>query len=160
MIRATGRSIALVLLLVVGAVAVAAMALSAAGYGSTGITAPRLDASIGRAFSNLYVRYQVDEGYKPASTSSTNARALCYKGAPNSLQSGAGNDWVCTITYADVPLIEPFDATYNVTVQTNGCYAADGDGPTSLNVSRTIVGPNRRLLLNPLWLINGCFDTT
>jgi hypothetical protein len=160
MIRGTGRSVALVVLLIVAAVTVAAVALALAGYGSTGITAPRLDKSIGRAFSNLYARYQIDEGYAPASTASTNAEAVCYKGAPNSLQSGAGNDWVCTITYAYVPLIEPFDATYNVTVQTNGCYAADGDGPTSLNVSRTIVGARGRRLLNPLWVIDGCFDTT
>jgi hypothetical protein len=51
-------------------------------------------------------------------------------------------------------------AKYNVDVQTDGCYAADGDGPASVNGSPTVTGPGYRQLINPLALIDGCFDTT
>ena len=54
----------------------------------------------------------------------------------------------------------PVIAKYNVDVQTDGCYAADGDGPASVNGSPTITGPHYQQLVNPLSLIDGCFDTT
>lgn len=158
--RAPGRQVAVVVVIIVVAVSGAATALALAGFGTNGITAARLDQSISRAFSNLFVVYQVDEGYPLGGTPKSAAQARCYKGSPTSLQSGAGNDWVCTIRYAVVPLVGPFEASYNVDVQTDGCYAGDGDGPTSLNTSKEIVGPDGRQVLNPLWLIDGCFDIT
>ena len=49
-------------------------------------------------------------------------------------------------------------AKYKVDVQTDGCYAADGDGPASVNGSPTITGPHYQQVNNPLALIDGCFD--
>ena len=51
-------------------------------------------------------------------------------------------------------------AKYNVNVQTDGCYAADGDGPASVNGSPTVTGPGSSQLDNPLALIDSCFDVT
>jgi hypothetical protein len=64
------------------------------------------------------------------------------------------------VTYLVAGPSTPVIARYNVNVQTDGCYAADGDGPASVNGSRTITGPHYRQLVNPLWLIDSCFDVT
>jgi hypothetical protein len=141
-------------------VAVAASTLLVAGCGSTGITPAPLQASLSRTFANLYVLQQVEQGNPRPSVPSLAARTSCQKGTPNQTQSGAGNDWLCEVTYLVAGPSTPVIARYNVNVQTDGCYAADGDGPASVNGSRTITGPHYNQLVNPLWLIDGCFDVT
>ena len=135
-----------------------AMTLSITGCGSATITAGRIEASIGPTFGRLYVQEQVVQGDPRPALAAVHPHARCVKGTPDNVQRGAGSDWVCFVTYtADGPGTDVV-ATYNVNVQTDGCYAADGDGPTSLNGSRTITGAGYRQVLNPLWLIDGCFD--
>jgi ABC-2 type transport system permease protein len=141
---------------VVGALAM----LGCSGCGSSGITAPLLQASISRTFANLYVLQQVEQGNPRPSLRSLAAGASCQKGTPSSAQSGAGNDWLCEVTYLVAGPSTPVTALYEVNVQTDGCYAADGDGPASVNGSRTITGPHYQQITNPLWLIDGCFDVT
>jgi hypothetical protein len=141
-------------LLIIGAAA--GVGLSACG--STGITPNRLQQSISRTFANLYVLQQTEQGNPKPSVASLATRASCTKGTPDSAQSGAGDDWVCDVTYLVAGPATPVTAIYNVNVQTDGCYAADGDGPASVNGSRTITGPGYRQVLNPLWLIDGCFN--
>ena len=75
------------------------------------------------------------------------------------MQDGSGT-WLCQITYLVAGPGYPVIAKYNVDVQTDGCYAADGDGPASVNGSPTITGPRYVQVTNPLWLIDGCFDIT
>lgn len=130
------------------------------GCRSNGVDAAPLQSSIGRAFSNLYVLQQVEEGHPRPSLRSLDTSAACQKGTPSTPQSGAGNDWVCQVTYLVAGPATPVVAMYNVNVQTSGCYSADGDGPLSVNGYRTITGVERQQVLNPLWLIDGCFDTT
>ena len=140
------------------AVLLAAVVLLLAGCGSSAIKAGKLEASIAPTFARLYVQEQVAQGDPRPALTAVNPRARCLKGTPDNAQDGAGSDWVCYVTYtADGPGTDVV-ATYDVNVQTNGCYAADGDGPTSLNGSRTITGAGYRQALNPLWLIDGCFD--
>ncbi len=134
--------------------------LLVAGCGSTGVTAGSLQASIGRTFANLYVLQQVDEGNPLPVASRLDSRASCQKGTPATPQAGAGNDWLCEITYLVAGPATPVIARYNLDVQSDGCYAADGDGPASVNGSRTITGPHYEQVTNPLWLIDGCFDVT
>jgi ABC-2 type transport system permease protein len=131
-----------------------------AGCGSTGITPAPLEKSISRTFSNLYVLQQVDQGNPRPAAGDLKARASCLKGTPASAQSGAGADWVCDVTYLVAGPSTPVTAIYDVDVKTDGCYAADGDGPASVNGSRTVTGPHYRQVINPLWLIDGCFDVT
>jgi ABC-2 type transport system permease protein len=139
--------------------AAAALAAALAGCSAaTGVTAPPLQASISRTFANLYVLQQADQGNPRPAARSLRARAACTKGAPAEAQSGAGADWVCDVTFFVAGPATPVTAIYNVNVQTDGCYAADGDGPASVNGSRTVTGPGYRQVLNPLWLIDGCFD--
>jgi ABC-2 type transport system permease protein len=131
-----------------------------AGCGGKGVAAHPLQNSIARAFSNLYVLQQVEQGNPRPDLGNLRTNAQCQKGGPGQPQTGAGNDWVCYITYLVAGPATPVTATYNVDVQTDGCYAADGDGPASVNGSRTITGSHQQQVQNPLWLIDGCFDAS
>jgi ABC-2 type transport system permease protein len=86
--------------------------------------------------------------------------SVCLKGTPATVQSGSGDDWVCDVRYFVDGIGVPVTAVYDVNVQTDGCYAADGDGPSSVNGSPTITGPHYQQVINPLALIDGCFDFT
>lgn len=147
------RSLAAVL----GAAAVLAPVLS--GCGSTGITAAPLQSSISSTFANLYVLQQADQGNPRPSLRSLHSHTGCLKGTPAMPQGGSGN-WLCYITYYPSGPAYPVIAKYKVDVQTDGCYAADGDGPASVNGSPTITGPHYQQVINPLALIDGCFDFT
>jgi hypothetical protein len=147
------RSLAAVL----AAAAVLAPILS--GCGSTGITAAPLQSSISSTFANLYVLQQADQGNPRPSLRSLHSHTGCLKGTPAVPQSGSGN-WLCYITYYPSGPAYPVIAKYKVDVQTDGCYAADGDGPASVNGSPTITGPHYQQVINPLALIDGCFDFT
>lgn len=148
--------------LAAGAIAasIAAVTLTLSGCGSTGLTAPRLQDSLSRTFASLYVLQQTEQGNPKPSATSLDSHASCQKGGtPDITQDGSGV-WLCQITYLVAGPGYPVIAKYNVDVQTDGCYAADGDGPASVNGSPTITGPHYKQLINPLSLIDGCFNTT
>jgi ABC-2 type transport system permease protein len=130
------------------------------GCSPTAVTPQRLQVSMAQTFSNLYMLQQVQQGNPRPDPKTLRTTASCLKGTPATVQNGAGNDWVCDVTYLVAGPSTPVTAIYNVNVQTDGCYAADGDGPASVNGSRTITGPHYQQVVNPLWLIDGCFDTT
>jgi hypothetical protein len=139
----------------------AALALSATGCSSsTNLTPGRLQAALGGTFANLYVLQQSEMGNPPVTAASLNSRASCQKGGTLTVAQEGSGVWLCEITYLVAGPGYPVIAKYNVDVQTDGCYAADGDGPASVNGSPTITGPGYRQLINPLSLIDGCFDTT
>ena len=127
---------------------------------STGLTAPRLQSSLGPTFANLYVLQQAEQGNPKPSAASLKAAASCQKGGTLDVPQDGSGVWLCEITYLVAGPGYPVIAKYNVDVQTDGCYAADGDGPASVNGSPTITGPHYKQVVNPLSLIDGCFDTT
>ncbi len=138
--------------------AAGAVAVGVSGCGGTGLGADALQTSIAPTFANLYVRQQAVEGNPVPAARDLHARATCTKGTPDETQSGSGDDWVCDITFLVAGPATPVTAIYDVTLQTDGCYAADGDGPASVNGSRTVTGAGYTQRLNPLWLVDGCFD--
>ncbi|MGO9083388.1 MAG: hypothetical protein ACLQDY_30920 [Streptosporangiaceae bacterium] len=142
------------------ALAVPALALTVSGCGGTGITAPPLSASISRAFANLYVLDQVEQGNPRPAAASLHSRASCQKNGTLTVPQDGSGTWLCEVTYLVAGPGYPVIAKYNVDVQTDGCYAADGDGPATLNGSPTITGPHYQQVNNPLFLIDACFDTT
>jgi ABC-2 type transport system permease protein len=145
---------------VAAAAAACSLAIGLSGCGSTGLTAGRLEVSISHAFANLYVLQQVDQGNPRPAAHSLDSKASCQKGgSPDDVQDGSGT-WLCQITYLVAGPGYPVIAKYDVDVQTDGCYAADGDGPASVNGSPTVTGPRYVQVNNPLFLIDGCFDTT
>jgi ABC-2 type transport system permease protein len=146
-----------VALAVAGCAPVIALMLS--GCGSTGITAAPLERSISTTFANLYVLQQAEQGNPRPSPRSLHSHTGCQKGTPATPQSGSGN-WLCYITYYPSGPAYPVIARYKVDVQTDGCYAADGDGPASVNGSPSLTGPGYQQVVNPVALIDGCFDIT
>ena len=142
-----------------GALALLALGLCGCGA-STGLTAPRLQESLGRTFANLYVLQQTAQGDPAPSAGSLKATASCQKGGTLDVPQDGSGVWLCQVTYLVAGPGYPVIAKYNVDVQTDGCYAADGDGPASVNGSPTITGAQGKQVINPLALIDGCFDTT
>jgi ABC-2 type transport system permease protein len=142
------------------AVTVPLLALAVAGCGSTGLDAGRLQTSISGTFANLYPLQQAEQGNPRPSVASLHTRASCQKGGTTAVPQDGSGVWLCQITFLVAGPGYPVIAKYNVDVQTDGCYAADGDGPASVNGSPTITGPHYQQVINPLALIDGCFDTT
>jgi ABC-2 type transport system permease protein len=140
--------------------AAALISLGIAGCGSSGLNATPLQTSIAPAFARLYVLQQVEEGNPRPSASSLDARASCQKNGTVDVPQNGPGVWLCEITYLVAGPGYPVIAKYNVDVQTDGCYAADGDGPASVNGSLSITGPGYQQVVNPLSKIVACFDTT
>ena len=140
--------------------AAALICLGISGCGSSGLNAAPLQASIGPAFARLYVLQQVEEGNPRPSANSLDAKAACQKGGTLTVPQNGPGVWLCEITYLVAGPGYPVIAKYNVDVQTDGCYAADGDGPASVNGSLTITGPGYNQVINPLSKIVACFDAT
>ena len=73
-------------------------------------------------------------------------------------QEGPGNDWRCTV-YWHLPGVN--DATgqaiYQLDVNANGRYVADGDGPTEVN-GYYVVHASYGDAPNPLWQFDGLVD--
>jgi ABC-2 type transport system permease protein len=155
-VRRPPAAVAAMVAAIVAAVVVLVGALSACS-GVT-LSAARLEQSIAPTFGRLYARQQVLQGNPRPHVADLRTRANCVKGAPSDEQQGAGNDWMCYVSYLADGAGTRVTASYVVDVKTDGCYAADGDGPTTLNGRRTVTGPGYRQVLNPLWLIDGCFD--
>ena len=127
---------------------------------SGGVVVGPLETSVSATFSNLWVLTQVEQGNPRPAPAGLATRTACQKGTPATPQAGAGNDWVCDITFLVAGPSTPVTAIYTLDVQTDGCYAADGDGPASVNGAQTITGPGYRALVNPLKVFDGCLDVT
>lgn len=133
-------------------------ALALAGCGSGGITAPRLEGSVAGTFARLYVLQQERVGQPAPDAAALQAAARCQRGSPSSRQTGAGNDWICQVTFLAGGPQPPTRALYSLDVHPDGCWSADGDGPPAVNGLRTLSSPDGRLRVNPLYLVDGCFD--
>ncbi|MFC4906715.1 hypothetical protein [Actinomadura gamaensis] len=147
---AVRRALALVL--------TAAALLAAAGCDTTGITRDRVDAAVAPTFAHLYVLQQRLRG-REVTVASVKARADCARGTgPNAATKGAGDDWTCTLSWFNAGPAITATANYQLHVQPNGCYTADGDGPSDLNGTPTLTAADGANVTNPLWRFDGCFD--
>lgn len=141
------------------AAAGAAAALAAAACSPGPLTADHLQASVASTFARLWSYHEAELGHRHPALAALDAGATCTKGLPAQVQHGAGSDWICRITWLVDGPQTPVTATYTLNLSTDGCYAADGDGPTSVNGSATLVDVRGALRVNPLHAFNGCVDT-
>lgn len=133
--------------------------LVVAGCTDGAITDARIAASVGPTFANLWVLQQDEQGHPHPPVEQLESAATCHRGDPAEPAVGAAADWVCSVSWlVDGPGTSA-TALYTLGVTTDGCYSAEGDGPTSLNGSSTVTtatGP----AINPLFHFTGCFSTT
>jgi len=144
----------------VAAAAVAIVLLGlAGGLGPAAITRARLQASVAAVFGRLTLLQQRELGRYVSSHAKLDQLTGCYRHAARSV--GPGDDWSCTITVlTSTTAAEPLQTsvTYELSVKSEGCYKADA--PPSFVGSQTMTDARGHSVLNPLFVIYGCFDTT
>lgn len=140
------------------ALIVAGAAVALAGCGGTGISRARLQSSVSHTFANLWVLQQNTEGNVPPAAGALRTRSNCARSTPGVADVGPGNDWVCRVVWLVSGPSTPVTAVYELTVKSNGCYTADGDGPASVNGAQNVINGRGHPVLNPLWEFDGCFE--
>jgi ABC-2 type transport system permease protein len=127
------------------------------GATGSGIDANKLQQSVATVYAHLY-RLQEDELHRPPLTEAQLATsASCVKSEGLTVQEGSGNDWRCTVTWHVPGVTLTGQAIYQLDVNANGRYIADGDGPQQVNgffLVRTAGGD----VPNPLWQFDGDVD--
>ncbi len=140
-------------LAVLFAVIVAVIAGTTPASGS-GIDGAKLNRSLTTAFAHLY-RMQTAELHRPAFTEAgLRAGASCQKGGGLEANSGPGNDWRCVVTWRLPGSAAVGQAIYQLDVNPDGRYVADGDGPQELN-GFFQVQTSAGNVPNPLWQFDG-----
>ncbi len=135
-------------------VGVIAGATSASG---SGIDRAKLDHSLATAFAHLY-RMQTRELHRPAVTEAQlRTGAACDKGGPLVEDLGPGNDWRCVVTWRLPGSAATGQAIYQLDVNPDGRYVADGDGPQEVN-GFFQVHISTGDAPNPLWQFDGSVD--
>lgn len=142
-----------------GVLAVSAGVLAGVtGSTGSGLEQDKVQLSLATAFGQLY-RLQASELYHLNVTEAQlRVAATCTKGGVKSPAGGPGNDWRCAVSW-HLPGVN--DATgqaiYQLDVNPNGRYVADGDGPQEVNgyfMLHTATGDAP----NPLWQFDGLVD--
>ncbi len=145
---------------VLGSAALIVVLGAATSLGPVAVTQARLEASISSAFNDLTVLQQKELGRSVPKGAKLKLHTICARHAGKS--QGPGDDWTCTLTViTPLPGFEPFLATpviYDVSVKSDGCYKADA--PPSFVGQQLMSVARGRSVVNPLYVIYGCFDTT
>jgi ABC-2 type transport system permease protein len=141
----------------VGSAALIALLAIASNWGPHGVTAARLKASITPTFNNLTLLQQRELGRTVPAGAKLTVLPNCSR--RGSTPFGPG-DWTCTLTvFIPQPGAMPFQqtpVTYDVTVQSNGCYKATS--PPSFVGQQTMADAGGHQVVNPLFVIYGCFN--
>ena len=136
----------------------AAVAAAATGATGSGIDAGKLQRSLATSFGHLYVVQQREVYHLSFTAAQLRTTASCTKGANLVAQEGPGNDWRCTV-YWHIPGVNDAtgQAVYQLDVNANGRYVADGDGPNEVNGYFVLHAPYGDAP-NPLWQFDGLVD--
>ena len=136
----------------------AGVVAAATGATGSGIDASKLQQSLATSFAHIYPVQTQEVNHLNVTAAQLRASASCTRGGGLEAQEGPGNDWRCTVSW-HLPGVN--DATgqaiYQLEVNANGRYVADGDGPTEVNgyyVVHTAYGDAP----NPLWQFDGLVD--
>jgi ABC-2 type transport system permease protein len=128
--------------------------------GPVAVTRARLEASISAVFNDLTVLQQHELGRAVAKGARLRLHTSCSRHAGKS--QGPGEDWTCTMTALNaLPGSEPFLVTpvvYDVSAKSDGCYKADA--PPSFVGQQMMTVAHGRSVVNPVYIIYACFDTT
>lgn len=135
--------------------AISAVLGASSGVGPTTLTANRLETSVAATFGNLVgVRYHQQSGAQADTTIPWHA--TCNRGAGTHGDTGAGDDWACTVT--DLRASDGAGATVlDVTLNANGCYTVQS--PSGAVGALYVNDDQGRAFINPLYAFDGCFGT-
>ena len=141
----------------VSAAVVVAFLAIASNWGPAGDTATKLKASLEPTFNNLTLLQQRELGRTVAPGAKLNLLTSCSRRA--STPAGPG-DWICTLNvFIPQPGAQPFQqtpVTYDVSVQSDGCYKAES--PPTFVGQQTMKDAHGNQVVNPLFVIYGCFN--
>lgn len=130
----------------------------ATNWGPAGVTSTRLERSFAPAFNDLTLLQQRLLGRRVAPGAKLDELTSCARRGGTG--SGPGDDWACDVDVL-IPRAGPTPyertVTYDVSVQSDGCYKADS--PPSFVGQQLMRAPDGRMVVNPLFTIYGCFDT-
>jgi hypothetical protein len=122
--------------------------------GSSPITSARIEGAIAPTFTNL-IQLQISWlGLPPMPASELDVLTSCRKTVAGTTGSG---EWTCTMLWKG-PDRRSLRDTYDVFVNTDGCYTATVEGE-SLG-GPMLEAPNGNQVKNLLYVFEGCFDTT
>lgn len=145
---------------VVAAVAVVVLLGVAGGLGPAAVTHARLEGSIAQVFERLTLLQQRELGHRVPAGTRLDLLADCYRHSGRSV--GPGDDWSCTLTLlgpaGNSEAFQTTPVTYDVSVKSEGCYKAQA--PPSFVGSQMMTDARGGSVVNPLFSIYGCFDTT
>jgi ABC-2 type transport system permease protein len=138
---------------------VIALLAIASNWGPVGVTAKRLQGSLIPTFTNLTLLQQRELGrvIPPGAKLNIVLPSCSRRG---SAPRGPG-DWVCTLNVL-IPTPgytppQPTPVTYDVSVQSDGCYKAQS--PPAFIGQQLMRDANGHNVVNPLYTIYGCFNT-
>src|SRR6266700_2216906 len=133
----------------------AGVVAAATGATGSGIDAGKLQRSLATSFAHLYRLQSQEVNHLNVTEAQLRTTASCAKGSDLVPQDGPGNDWRCYV-YWHLPGVN--DATgqaiYQLDVNANGRYVADGDGPNQVN-GYFVVHTQYGDAPNPLWQFDG-----
>ena len=138
--------------------AVIAFVAIASNWGPAGVTSTRLRNNLIATFQNLTLLQQRELGRTVAPGARLNIVL------PTCSRRGSGprgpGDWICTInvlipTQSTLPP-EPTAVSYDLSVQSNGCYKAQS--PPAFIGQQLMRDANGKNVVNPLYTIYGCFN--
>lgn len=136
----------------------AGVVAAATGATGSGIDASKLQQSLATSFAHIYPVQAQEVNHLHVTAAQLRTTASCTKGGGLEAQQGPGNDWRCSV-YWHLPGVN--DATgqaiYQLDVDANGRYVADGDGPTEVN-GYYVVHASYGDAPNPLWQFDGLVD--
>ncbi len=119
----------------VGLLAVSAGVIAGAtGATGSGIEKAQVQQSLATAFAHLYRQQASELNHVNLTEARLRVTASCNQGGGMSVLEGPGNDWLCCV-YWHLPDVTDAtgQAVYQLDVNPNGRYVADGDGPTEVN---------------------------
>jgi ABC-2 type transport system permease protein len=137
----------------------AGVVAAATGATGSGIDASKLQQSLATSFAHIYPVQAREVNHLHVTAGQLRATASCTRGGGLEAQNGPGNDWRCTVTW-HLPGVNDGaigQAIYQLDVNANGRYVADGDGPTEVN-GYYVVHTSYGDAPNPLWQFDGLVD--
>jgi hypothetical protein len=134
-----------------------AIAVAANGSDSS-ITKARLERSLTVTFANVYTDQARIQGRTDVTPASLNPQAMCDKHGAANIDTGAGGDWVCLMSWTDPknPMPPEGYGKFELNVHSNACYSAAGQ--TKLTGFLTMTDAKGEEVTNPAFEFDSCFD--